>query len=183
MASSNWRERESEKEREVRSEKRKVAKKEREGEEQVAAETRIWSAMGDEEDAVKGAGLRGRVVEENEPEERGEGGLQLITNNRLFMPQRAPQTVATFVYFVSDHEEEIASNFACCYSIQNLLLLLLPLQLQLFLLLLLLLWGMRISHYTNCANSTYTHTRRHSRAVSKSHLSSLYNTGPDQRLR
>lgn len=110
------------------------------------------------------------------------GGLQLITNNRLFMPQRAPQTVETFVYFVSDHEEEIASNFACCcYSIQNLLLLLLPLQLQL--LLLLLLWGMRISHYTNCANSTYTHTQTHSRAVSKSHLSSLYNTGPDQRLR
>lgn len=57
MASSSWRKRERARKRE-RSEKRKVAKKEREGEEEVAAETRIWSAMGDEEDAVKGAGLR-----------------------------------------------------------------------------------------------------------------------------
>lgn len=90
------------------------------------------------------------------------------------MPQRAPQTVATFVYFVSDHEKEIASNFACCYSIQNLLLLLLPLQLQL--LLLLLLWGMRISHYTNCANSTYTHTHRHILALSANRICRHFTT-------
>lgn len=183
MASSSWRERKRE------------AKKGREGI-QTTAETRIWSAMGgargaDGDNAAREkaqrAGKEWRMGGEGrESAGRESAQLQLITNNRLFYAAKSAADCGDFCLLCkrrrsSDHEE-IASNFLLLHVVVVVVVVQHTKLVAAVAATVVVVVG-HAHKSLHKLRKFHLHTHTHTHAVSVSHLSSLYNTGRDQRLR